>query len=268
MQFRIISDLHVDINNKYYSKFKFDPKAFYLIAGDIAGSRFKVGNFLDHYNYIGKLNKCLFVAGNHLGYEHDTYDNTKEACCNYLSQEFPLTSDISFLQNDYKDIGEDIIVVGCALYTDFQLFNNKDLAMSAVEYFLNDFKYVRTYDGNGEDRKVRATDYVRWFDTSIKYIDKVCNANPNKRIVVLTHHAPSIQSVSEQYKSDIVSAGYASNLENFILDHPNIKLWVHGHIHSISDYTIGECRIVCNPFGYWNENEMKLTRYIGMPVRL
>jgi hypothetical protein len=34
------------------------------------------------------------------------------------------------------------------------------------------------------------------------------------------------------------------------MDHPQIKLWTHGHTHHKFDYMIGETRIVCNPRGY------------------
>jgi hypothetical protein len=27
-------------------------------------------------------------------------------------------------------------------------------------------------------------------------------------------------------------------------------LWTHGHMHDDFDYTIGTCRVVCNPRGY------------------
>ena len=41
-----------------------------------------------------------------------------------------------------------------------------------------------------------------------------------------------------------------SNLDNFILDNPQIKLWTHGHTHEDFDYRIGSTRVVCNPRGY------------------
>ena len=34
------------------------------------------------------------------------------------------------------------------------------------------------------------------------------------------------------------------------MDHPQIKLWTHGHTHEDFDYMVGETRIVCNPRGY------------------
>ena len=46
------------------------------------------------------------------------------------------------------------------------------------------------------------------------------------------------------------SGGYSSSLDEFIMDHPQIKLWTHGHTHEPFDYMIGETRIFCNPRGY------------------
>ena len=48
------------------------------------------------------------------------------------------------------------------------------------------------------------------------------------------------------------SGGFSSDLSEFILNHPQIKLWTHGHTHDEFDYTIGSTRIVCNPRGYAN----------------
>lgn len=47
---------------------------------------------------------------------------------------------------------------------------------------------------------------------------------------------------------------YASDLEEMILElKPNI--WFHGHIHTSSDYWLGETRVICNPFGYPGKEE-------------
>jgi hypothetical protein len=63
-----------------------------------------------------------------------------------------------------------------------------------------------------------------------------------------------------------MNGGYCSNLEEFILDHPQIRLWTHGHMHDPSDYMIGETRVVCNPRGYVgyerNPNETYLAAVI------
>jgi hypothetical protein len=47
-----------------------------------------------------------------------------------------------------------------------------------------------------------------------------------------------------------MNGGYHSELSEFILDHPEIVLWTHGHMHDPFDYNIGTNRVVCNPRGY------------------
>jgi Icc-related predicted phosphoesterase len=65
----------------------------------------------------------------------------------------------------------------------------------------------------------------------------------------MTHHAPSRRSVSAAFSADPISAAYASDLEPLI-ERMQPQLWVHGHIHSSSDYLIGATRVICNPRGY------------------
>jgi hypothetical protein len=81
------------------------------------------------------------------------------------------------------------------------------------------------------------------------YID-IVTREPGSYIVV-GHHAPSSQSVAEWFKGDTVMNGaFRSDLEEFIMDRPQIKFWLHGHMHNNSNYWIGETRVVCNPRGY------------------
>jgi Icc-related predicted phosphoesterase len=70
-------------------------------------------------------------------------------------------------------------------------------------------------------------------------------------VVVVGHHAPSKASTHPSYKSkDVLNGAYSTNLDEFILDRRQIKLWTHGHTHEPFDYMIGTTRIVCNPRGY------------------
>ena len=81
----------------------------------------------------------------------------------------------------------------------------------------------------------------------------VSEAKPDEKIVVVGHHSPSFQSCAEHYKHDTeMNGGYHNNLDEYIMDHPKIVLWTHGHTHEKYDYKIGETRVVCNPRGYQN----------------
>ena len=58
-------------------------------------------------------------------------------------------------------------------------------------------------------------------------------------------------SVKPRYEHDYhMNGAYRSNLEDFIVARPQIKLWIHGHTHHEFDYMVGDTRVVCNPRGY------------------
>lgn len=77
-------------------------------------------------------------------------------------------------------------------------------------------------------------------------------ANVQAGDVVVTHHAPSEQSIDKKlYDENSLNYAYFSNLEELILDlQPSV--WVHGHMHHRNNYKIGETCVISNPRGYVN----------------
>jgi Icc-related predicted phosphoesterase len=85
------------------------------------------------------------------------------------------------------------------------------------------------------------------------FIQSVIEGRTDEKFVVVGHHAPSRKSTHPRYASEeLMNGGYSSSLDEYIMDHPQIKLWTHGHTHEDFDYMIGDTRIVCNPRGYIN----------------
>jgi len=80
----------------------------------------------------------------------------------------------------------------------------------------------------------------------------------------LTHHAPSAQSLPDKLKNDPASGAYASNMESFIND-IGPRLWIHGHIHQPSSYTVGATQVVANPRGYPGEQGFRENFVITLP---
>ena len=71
----------------------------------------------------------------------------------------------------------------------------------------------------------------------------------NENVVVISHMAPSYQSVCQNFKNT-ENGAFVSDLDDLILSYPQIKYWCHGHTHNFFDYKIGDCRVICNPGGY------------------
>jgi hypothetical protein len=99
-------------------------------------------------------------------------------------------------------------------------------------------------------------DAVDEFKKFTGYIQQIVEGKFDQKFVVVGHHAPSRLSTHARYADDaIMNGGYSSSLDDYIIDHPQIKLWTHGHTHHDFDYMIGSTRVVCNPRGYINYEE-------------
>lgn len=80
-------------------------------------------------------------------------------------------------------------------------------------------------------------------------LDGLLAAKPD---IVVTHHAPSYQSVSAEFQGNAWNPFFVSNLDPFV-EALKAKVWIHGHVHSKWDYMIGDTRVLCNPVGYPGE---------------
>ncbi|MCB5252446.1 MAG: hypothetical protein LHW51_05645, partial [Candidatus Cloacimonetes bacterium] len=98
-------------------------------------------------------------------------------------------------------------------------------------------------------------DSNHYHDLSLKFIQDTLSNPFAGKTIVMTHHLPSFQCVPDIFKGSELTTGFASNLDDLILQHPEIALWVHGHAHDFDDRYIGETRMVRNPLGYVDHDE-------------
>ena len=118
-------------------------------------------------------------------------------------------------------------------------------------YFNNFFEVPIEVSSNIDAAIVSYFETVADNKEFLKGLDVALNLYPNHRFVVVGHHAPSKQSTHPRYRNEVIMNGaYSTNLDNFILDRRQIKLWTHGHTHEDFDYMIGTTRVLCNPRGY------------------
>lgn len=183
----------------------------------------------------------IYIAGNHEFYHgkfHASLDDLYDEC-----SKFP---NVYFMENDLKVI-DGVNFVGFTLWTDMNKFD--PLTLNAVASMMNDYRIIRE-DSKGYT-KLRPAHTAARHRHSMEYIRNVVGSRHEEKFVVVGHMAPSFQSVHEKYKDDkVMNGAYASDLSEFILDNPQIKIWTHGHTHHNFDYMIGSTRIVCNPRGY------------------
>lgn len=183
----------------------------------------------------------VYVAGNHEFYHGKFVGSLKD-----LRNECAKFPNVYFMENDMRTI-DDVTFVGCTLWTDMN--KGDPLTLHAVSDMMNDYRIIR-HDELGYT-KLRPAHTASRHRKSVEYIRSVMEGKFDEKFVVVGHMAPSKMSVHPKYQNDtLMNGAYASDLSEFILDHPQIKLWTHGHTHHKFDYMIGSTRIVCNPRGY------------------
>lgn len=198
----------------------------------------------------------IYVMGNHEYYHSDLATELNE-----VRRKLAHLTNLYVLEREIKVIG-DVTFIGGTLWTDM---NNLDpLTLYHMRTMMNDFRVIsnssvpvhfRTQEGEFKTRvgKFSPEDAVEEHVKMKGYIQQIVEGKFDQKFVVVGHHAPSKLSTHEMYKDDtIMNGGYSSELDEFILDRPQIKLWTHGHTHHNFDYMIGSTRVVCNPRGYAN----------------
>ena len=183
----------------------------------------------------------VYVAGN-----HEFYHGKWPLGIDYMKTECAVYGNVHFLENDTFKV-DDVTFIGCTLWTDCNKFD--PLTLHALGGLMNDFNIIRNSDKGFT--KLKPAHIAEQHKKSMQYIKHVIDGKTDEKFVVVGHHAPSRKSTHPRYQHDqIMNGGYSSSLDEFIMDHPQIKLWTHGHTHHEFDYVIGETRIACNPRGY------------------
>jgi predicted phosphodiesterase len=240
----ILSDLHLEFRRSQKPVFDLSiaKPDIVLLAGDIDTDAVGVVTWAaDAFPGL----PVLYVHGNHEGYggKIDTVIEKISVAC-------ATTPNVHYLhQAEFRHMG--VRFLGAALWTDFALFGEdlRQECMNAAAMFMTDYRSIRL--ASERYRKLRPLDTVRFHREDRTWLAKKLEQPFEGPTVVITHMAPSKASVAPQYAGDLLSAAFASNLDDLVC---KANVWVHGHMHTSSDYHIGRCRVVCNPYGYINKD--------------
>lgn len=207
----------------------------------------------NHEHYHGDFGKSLTIFRTRLGYLRNLH----------------------ILEKEVVEIG-DSMFFGASLWTDM---NKEDPnTLMTIKGYMNDYRvindstelvhyktpiYAVKEDGGYDYDNIVSVEFhtrpakftpeksVDEHKETLRLLKENIASKPDAKWVVVGHHAPSKLSTKPKYEKDvIVNGAYSSDLSEFMLDHPQIKLWTHGHTHHDFDYMIGSTRVIANPRGY------------------
>lgn len=242
MKFKYMSDLHGTVS--------FIPNVpqkdtVLLLAGDIHEAS-KKNQYETLIMYVCSIFKeVVLICGNHEYYGKNIISIEK-----YLNELSNKIDNFTFLANSSTVI-DDVAIVGSTLWTDFD--NNNPVLKYDAKMYMNDYSSIRCGDSVTPWQRPLSPDIVYGIHLDSKKfiqneLDKLKDLGYDKRIV-MTHHAPSWQSVHSSYVGDKFNGCFVSDMDDFIIN-TNPDIWIHGHVHNSFDYNIGNTRILCNPRGY------------------
>lgn len=258
MKIAFASDLHLEFGG---ADFDLPDADVLLLAGDICVIEYLKNKDSRQYNdcveffkaVSAKYEHVLWIPGNHEFYG---------GVMGYQSRDivFKFLEELKITNVNYNECGSSIFSIGYAvfvtatLWTDFK--GASPLIMNNAQHGMNDYRRIMIADQTFDSgvRYITAKDIHNvntMHNTYIKKtIDYMARNGIFNKFVVMTHHAPNVKSASTNKPSELDYAYCCSNLDDFILDNPQIKYWIHGHTHNNSNYMIGETNVLSNCRGY------------------
>ena len=244
-----MSDLHLEVGQQY-SNFEIIPRATHLIlAGDI-------GRLADYepfreflYSVCQKFGEVYLILGNHEFFGVSRQEGLRLA--DKLQQDPELKDKLTLMNRKRVDL-QDVTILGCTLHS-----HVPPEAEGIVQTKINDFR--RIVDWTVANHSDEHAEDVKWLKNEISSIRQQ-DAGPKRKIVVVTHHAPSTKGTSKPSdESNPWSSAFATDLigneEKSCLD--DVQWWVFGHTHYSTDSVRGQVKLVSNQRGYVlpNKNE-------------
>lgn len=275
MKIRILSDLHVDYNERFPLEIPADKQnIFTILCGDTAGDpRITI-------DWVKRNMKCgLLCSGNHLPYNDQllTIQEQREQ----LAKAFPIDSSITYLDCEcgvYSKEVDGILFIGTCMYSNMRITSSQynpegDVTVNKMisHRHMNDYRWgikQLSYDFGQDNEPTRhmitPADYVIWFVNAFNLIDQMLNENEKadepKPVVLFTHFPLLRELVDHSYYVDPDNlASYGNDTKYWLKAHNSIRCYCCGHAHNpmkkYRSYTFkhtdgSECRVVSNTRGY------------------
>lgn len=245
MYIRPVSDLHNECFAWEVPVLDTDPETVLVLAGDI-DLRARSADWMT--GFANRFKAIVMVLGNH-DYWKDSLDTAPKRLKQRVA-ELGLTN-VHILDRDtvvIDDPVQPVRFVGATLWTDFM--NADPLAMMDALQTMKDYKKIRTQGGRSN---LHTRTILERHVGDKQYIRDILQQPFEGHTVVVTHHAPSMQSTAAEYRDPsqkYANAAYQSDLDNWARSLV-FTYWFHGHTHDTFMYPFGATgHVLCNPRGY------------------
>ena len=226
MKLNILSDLHLGQGSL---PLPCNDADVVILAGDIARPAEAVAWA------AGLAKPVLYVPGNHEFYGSSiagTAAQLKKLCSG---------TGVRVLADEETVIG-DVRFLGSTLWTDFLLFGEqgRSMAFEQALRFMRDFSRIHLDD---EERLFMPLDAAALFQRHAAWLARKLAQPYAGPTVVITHHAPSTQSIHPRFEGSPINACFVSDAAH-LAGGDRVQLWVHGHTHDSFDYRLSGTRVV------------------------
>jgi predicted phosphodiesterase len=248
MRIHLLSDLHNEFGSPYQPTIT--DADVTVLAGDIASRG--AGVAWAREAFTGTV---LYVPGNHEFYKSNMDD---------MLAQMRGDSDERVRVLDMKTVViGNVRFIAASAWTDFELYGDPEVAMAFAAPRMNDYAHITHGDGFdfdlcGDDLDLAHLSPLLLTPQEVRRRSLLAKAWLAEQIaqpfegktVVVTHHAPSPQSVPPKYVGHGITPAFANDWEHLF---DGVDFWFHGHTHHAVNYTVGGTRVVSNPKGYGRE---------------
>lgn len=155
-----------------------------------------------------------------------------------------------FLDQMRFDISSTVTILGCTLFS--KILPHQE---TSISHALNDFHHIKDWTVQ-TNNKAFSSDLL-WLNTEVSKLEQ---EEPNRKIIIFTHHGPTIdeRAVDPAVKgSDLGSAFLTDLRDEACWKSAAVKTWVFGHTHFNCDFmdvdgeTGRKMRVLTNQRGYY-----------------
>jgi predicted phosphodiesterase len=258
MKIRYASDLHLEAfyGSKAERLFDLmigfesvDHDSVLVLAGDISSRVDQLEEFLNVC--CSQFKFVVYVPGNHEFYHTDMGEWQQFMKNATLNKNIHVSTSVECFVYD------GVRFITSTLWAD----GGKTLEEQfRVQKSLSDFRYIRV---NGRNYSVWDMKDLNLFFAS-RISTFLSTPHHTGKTVVVTHHLPTRQLISERFNTDYgINGGFACDIFDSLMSCQAPDHWIFGHTHDTISKKIYDTWFWCNPRGYKGETSDQVFNFFG-----